>query len=74
MSSWVMWEVSIGDLQCELRESPSIKGKRYTLVLSRASMPKEACIVHLGHNRGEAAHIFNRKVDVYRTMLEGGEI
>lgn len=72
MSSWVMWEVSIADLHVELRESPSIHGKRYTLVLSRDSLPGEYAIVHLGHNRGEAAHLFNRKVDVYRTMLEEG--
>lgn len=66
--SWVMWEVSIGDLQAQLRESPSIHGRRFTMVLSLLSDPREVSITYLGNNLDHASHLFARKVEVYRAM------
>jgi hypothetical protein len=67
--SYVMYEVIVGALHMELRESPSCHGKRYTLVFSIMSQPKEISITYLGNNRAAATHIFARKVELHRTVV-----
>ena len=71
--SWVMWEVEMGGLNMQLWESPSCHGKRYTLVFSIVSKPKEVRITYLGNNRDLASHIFARKVECHRALSEWSE-
>lgn len=67
MASAVLWDVIVGGLRMQLRES---RGPNYTSVFWVAQEPDRISITHLGCDQRLALHTFGRKVECHRMLAD----